>query len=889
MNIRNTLRDLDLSKKLLILMGLSTILAVGLSITALSILNYYAARHEFQSKVVVSSEVMARNTIVALSFSDEQVANENLASLTADETIAAAVIYDERGKLFASYIRSDTDRSRIPPRFIPTSPTLWTEGALKVTVPLLGPEGEIEGNLVVIADTTRLNEVIGNAFLAGGILLLVIGILSIFLSSFLQSLISSPILGLLRFIETVTQSKNYSAHALCTSHDEVGRLVDGFNNMLVTIEEGNRKLAEHRSQLELEVAERTKDLRASEAHVRAILDNAGEGMLTVDAGGKILMMNPAAMSLFGCDGNSPSSLYFSDILAPDVEGVPRISFESLRRMVSEGEKSVQCDLKGGDRIFPAHLSVGIIEGEDGDQYICVVSDITSFRKAEEMLRASRDAAYAASKAKSEFLANMSHEIRTPMNAVIGMSELCLDTSLNSVQYEYISTVLESAKALLSLLNDILDFSKIEAGKFKINTEEFNIRDLIHSTVRTLAPRFHNTEVELLCDIDPTLNGNYRGDQGRIRQVLVNLIGNAAKFTHEGEVILSVRRAGNCEEEGREQIEFAVRDTGIGIPDEKQNLIFEAFSQVDSSTTRLYGGTGLGLTISSQLAHMMGGRISLESVFGIGSTFSLTVPLAPSGSPLVTIHPTSLEAIRGLRVLVVDDNATNRRILEQALVRELETQVTVVEGGQQALACLGSTKSDAKNFDLIITDFQMPFMDGAEFIRRMRRLPSAKEIPVLVLSSVDLRLSEEKFKHLGIRTTLLKPVLSETLVNGIQTALGTSRLNVDSLRPMIEERIKNRIRKFDYSLNILVVEDNRVNQKLVKQVLAKRGHDVIVAENGQVALTILKEKGELNTDPTFEEAADSGIDLVLMDIQMPIMGGVEATQRIREIEQETGRH
>ncbi len=863
-------------------MGGTSMIAVFVSIVALSAFYFYAARNDFENKTVVSAEVMSRNTVVALSFSDPVVARENLSALAADSSIQSAAVYAHDGKLFASYGASPKAVRSIPAEFAGQEGVTWQKGLIRVALPIVTKDLADSGMLVLWADTASLYNVMLRAVVMGSALLALMALLSLSLWRLSEGLISTPILGLLRVTEAVAERHDYSLRAEKTSDDEVGRLVSGFNVMLTTVEQSNQALAEYSNQLEGLVAERTEELARGEARIKAIVESAADGILTVGQSGEILSMNSAAARMFGNDCGT----VFPDLVAAEVDTTRRDLFKNLLAVAESPQPTLNTDLIGAVGVFPASISVGRVGLVEETIYALVVTDITHFREAEAMLKKSRDAAYAASRAKSEFLANMSHEIRTPMNAIIGMSELCLDTALSPVQFDYLSVVLDSAKSLLAILNDVLDFSKIEAGKMKLDERLFDVHELVVSTVRTMAPRFQNTEVELICDFDPKAHGNYVGDAGRLRQVLVNLIGNAAKFTHEGDVVLRVEAEEREDHEGVRHIRFSVTDSGIGIPSDKQQLIFDAFSQADTSTTRLYGGTGLGLAISSELVRLMEGKLEVKSAFGVGSTFHFSLPLKEAAGVESTSMLRAVEELRGLRVLVVDDNATNRTMLERTLEKELGMSAVAVESGQHGLATLGTILPDQGSFDLVITDFQMPFMDGGEFIRRMRRLPGAENLPVIVLSSVDFRLSREKLRHLGIRATLLKPVFTEALVTGIRTALGTVQVNVDSLRPVISESVRRRFTKAKVPLNILVVEDNRVNQKLICQILTKRGHDVILAENGKEALDVLESKGEFRESRPEREAP---IDVVLMDVQMPVMSGVEATAKIREREKSTGRH
>jgi PAS domain S-box-containing protein len=725
------------------------------------------------------TRLMGSNSAAALAFGDDEAAEKILRSLEADPRVLHAALYTPDGRVLATYNADPLVKSYLPPR--PEADSIAIAGKRIRSFSSVSLSGNVIGTVYLESTTVHLEERERGLAIIGVVAVLISLAVALILGSKLQGGISNPILDLARTAFTVSIEKNYSVRASFAGSDEIAFLYEQFNQMLDGIQTRDKELREARADLEKRVNERT-------AYLNALIETSPLGIVTSDSAGRVRVCNAAFEKLFGYTKDELIGAELNSLILPPQFKREADEFKERREGGGFVQAITQRRRKDGTLVPVELYAISLRVAGETVGNLLLYNDVTERKRAEDSLKAAKEAAEGANRAKSEFLANMSHEIRTPMNGIIGMTQLALESDLNPEVREYLELVNSSADALLFLLNEILDFSKIESGKMELESEPFALRESLGQTLKTLAHAASRKRLEFAWTPAPDVPEWLIGDCGRLRQVLVNLAGNAIKFTELGKVEVSATLQ-NCTREFAE-LRFDVRDTGIGIAADKLKLIFDVFTQADASTTRKYGGTGLGLAISQRLVAQMGGALQVESKLGEGSNFYFIVRLllppmnfvppkqnsallneAPPPIANVAIEPRPRESApsatgnshRKLRVLLAEDNDVNCRLATKLLEKEGHSIVAAMNG-REALEAI-----EREKFDLVLMDGQMPEMDGLEAIRRIRaqEKKSGAHLPIISVTARAMRGDREACLTAGADAYVSKPLRASELFDAIE--------------------------------------------------------------------------------------------------------------------------
>lgn len=767
--------------------------AILLACAVFAVYDIVTFQTSLKKELASVAEITGSNTSAALAFKDATGASTILQSLRAQTHIVEACLYEPNEAILARYTRDEAGKARVCPRPESNSAGIRSDSILVFRTIRLN--GEPIGTIYIKSDLDQLHSRV-TRFAEIFLIVIALSLSTAYaLSSNLQRSISEPILELARAAFAVSLHKDYSIRATRQSKDEIGFLYDRFNEMMSQIQRREQELYRAHANLEISVDERTKELQKEVAErkqaqhelaertdfLNSLIQNSPLAIVVTGPERKLQMCNPAFESLFGRRQTDILGQRIEQIVGSQPEESARIADKVARG--GQVHFATQRKRSDGSTIDVELYAVPLSGKGKVGRVLGMYHDISERVRVEEALVRARDAAEAASRAKSEFLANMSHEIRTPMNGIIGMSDLALDTELTSEQREYLSMVKSSANSLLGVLNDILDFSKIEAGKLDLELAGFSLRQSLGDTLKAFQFGAHQKGLGLTWRVKDDIPDNLEGDVGRLKQVLINLVGNALKFTETGEVSVEV--------EGQESLptgtmlHFRVRDTGIGILDEKRALIFDPFTQADSSTTRRYGGTGLGLSICGRLVKMMGGEIWVDSKVGHGSTFHFTLRVGVKTEELVAAQPASRKQRevprpeggskarameiheKKLTIILAEDHPVNRLVAKKLLEKQGHT-VLVAENGIEAVS---SFAREGEHIDAILMDIQMPEMDGLTAIRTIRaREKSTKwHVPIIALTAHAMKGDREKCMEAGADDYITKPLHTPDLLAALARA------------------------------------------------------------------------------------------------------------------------
>jgi two-component system, sensor histidine kinase and response regulator len=856
-------KNLSLSHKLLTIIMVTSSGALILACAVMVLYDLLLYRQDMTEGLTVQADIIGANSARALIQEDPASARLTLQALRFQPSIDQAIIYAKDGTNFATYFSDSDPFSEYT--FLP--PDTYEIAFLKLSlVREIMFNGERVGSILIQADLDHVQERwIAFGSISGGILF-ASSLFAFLLSNRLQALISDPILRLTSLAQRVSKEKNYSLREDSTRHDEIGTLIDGMNDMLEQIQIRDRQLNSHQEELEQLVAHRTAELEGLHRQVELILETAGEGIIGLDTHGHAIFANAAASRMLGWSMEELRGQYFHKLLHnPQADGSLCLGEECPIHQVTLPHNTTASEgqdvfwRKDGTSFPVEYLSAPMRDADNlVTGVVMTIRDVTEQKRFEAVLYDSMQKAEYANHAKSSFLANMSHEIRTPMNGILGMAELLLQTSQTVKQHQFTESLHRSAQHLLRIINDILDFSKIEAKKLDMERIDFSLRHTIEDTVQLFAEPTQRKGLELICHIEPNVPHEVQGDPGRLRQILTNLIGNALKFTTQGEVYIhtSLHHASGDTLE----IQFEVEDTGIGIPPEAHARIFESFSQVDGSTTRKFGGTGLGLTITKELVELMGGHISLLSQEGRGSTFIFTIPFHKSTSPHSVEQESGL--FQHLHILLIEDNHRAQLAFEgTSSIWGVHTQTA--NDDTQAREILNRHTTALHPFDAIFIDHTLPDVDGITLAEGLKSHPAIANLPLILLTPWHMTPEQDQRAiQAGLHRQLLKPIRQGALHEQLQNLREHQNLFGDSPLTPTSPPTRNNLA----SASILLAEDHQVNQEIVKAMADHLGFQIEIVNNGLEAVNALRHQA---------------FDLVLMDWQMPELDGLAATLEIRE--------